>query len=286
MNRCHSGAHRGIGRAFAIAVLAVIIASAGLAFLLIRSGATPGAPTSQTSMSQATTSTLTSQTKMAGTATLSDLIAGKFPTALDKTGTGGVTVTVTDLHVIYVRTESDGDWHVAVTDGVIPVFITEITPSYQAALGQPQAGSIIEETGIAYCDTVHETESWHGNTCWEIHPVTSWHVFGTTTMTMTTKVNGGLQASISYAQDPIQRGSAQAITVQAQDSDGAVVGAVVSVEIDYASGYTSHTFSCTTSTTGSCSVTWTIGSTSTAGTFQVIVDLEGAEFLSAFTVTA
>src|SRR5712691_338190 len=284
MNRSHSSGQRGISGAFAIAVL-VIIASAGLAFLLIRSGATPGAPTSQTSMSRTTTSTFTSQTRI-GTVTLSDLITGKFHTALDKAGTGGVTVTVTNLQVIYLRTESDGDWHVAVTDGVIPVFITEITPSYQAALGQPQAGSIIQETGIAYCDTVHERESWHGNTCWEIHPVTSWNVVGTSAMTVTTKVNGGLQASISYAQDPIPRGSAQAITIRAQDSDGPVVGAVVSVEVDYASGSTSHTFSCTTSASGSCSVTWTIGSTSTPGTFQVIVDLERAEFLSTFTVTA
>jgi len=242
MNRAHPTAHRGISKAFTVTVL-VIIVLAGLALALI------------------------TQTKMTGTATLNDLIAGKFPTALDKAGTGGVTVTVTDLRVIYVRTESDGDWHVAVTDGVIPVFITEITPSYQAKLGQPQPGSVIQETGIAYCDTVHETESWHGNTCWEIHPVTSWDVIGRSTMTVTTKVNGVLQASISYAQDPIQRGSAQAITIQALDSDGALVGAIVSVVVDYASGSTSHTFSCTTSSSGSCSVTWTIGSTSTPGTF-------------------
>jgi hypothetical protein len=286
MNRTHPTAHSGISRAFAITVL-VFIVLAGLTFALIRSGVTPGLPSgSQTSVTQANTSTLTTQPTMAGTATLNDLISGKFPTALDKAGTGGVTVTVTDLQVIYVRMESDGDWHVAVTDGVIPVFITEITPSYQAALGQPQAGSIIQETGIVYCDTVHETESWHGNTCWEIHPVTSWHVIGTSAITPTTKVNGGLQASISYAHDPIPRGSAQAITIHAQDSDGAVVGAIVSVEVDYASGSTSHTFSCTTSPSGSCSVTWTIGSSSTPGTFQVIVDVEGAELLSTFTVTA
>jgi hypothetical protein len=286
MNRSHPGERRGISRSFAIAVL-VIIVLGGLAFSLIWSGVTPGlSSTSQTSATQANTSTLITLTKTAGTATLNDLIAGKFPTALDKAGTGGVTVTVTDLQVIYVRTESDGDWHVAVTDGVIPVFITEITPSYQAALGQPQAGSIIQETGIAYCDTVHETESWHGNTCWEIHPVTLWHVIGTSTMTVTTKVNGGLRASISYAQNPILRGSAQAITIQAQDSDGAMVGAVVSVVVDYASGLTSHAFSCTTSSSGSCSVTWTIGSTSSPGTFQVIVGIEGAELLSTFTVTA
>ncbi len=221
----------------------------------------------------------------AGAVTLSDLINSKFPAASDKAGTGGVTVTVTNLQVIYVRTESDGDWHVAVTDGLVSVFITEITPAYQAALGEPQAGSTIEETGFAYCDTVHQTESWHGNTCWEIHPVTSWHAIGTSSKTTTAKLNAALRVSVSYSDDPIQRGSPQTITIQAQDSDGAVTNAVVSVEVDYASGLTSHTFSCTTSSTGSCSVTWTIGSTSTPGTFQVIIDIEGQEFLSSFTVT-
>ncbi len=221
----------------------------------------------------------------AGAVTLGDLINGKFRSASDKAGTGGVTVTVTNLQVIYVRTESDGDWHVAVTDGLVSVFITEITPAYQSALGEPQAGSIIEETGFAYCDTFHEAESWHGNTCWEIHPVTSWHAIGPSGKTIATKANAGLQVSVSYGNDPIRRGSPQTITVQARDSDGALANAVISVEVDYASGLTSHTFSCTTSSTGSCSVTWTIGSTSTPGTFQVIVDAEGQEFLSSFTVT-
>src|SRR2546425_2063565 len=207
MNRTHPTAHRGMSRAFAITILAIIVL-AGLVFALIRSGVAPGlTSTFQTSVTQTNTSTLITETKMAGTATLNDLIAGKFPTALDKAGTGGGTVTVTNLQVIYVRTESDGDWHVAVTDGGIPGFITEITPSYPAKLGQPPSGWTTEGTGIAYCDTVHESESWHGNTCWEIHPVTSWHVVGTSTMMVTTKVNGGLQASISYAQDPIPRGS-------------------------------------------------------------------------------
>src|SRR2546425_11976398 len=99
MNRAHPTAHRGISRAFAVTVL-VIIVLAGLAFALIRSGVTPGlSSASPTSMTQANTSTLITQTKMAGTATLNDLIAGKFPTASDKASTGGVTVTVTDLQV-------------------------------------------------------------------------------------------------------------------------------------------------------------------------------------------
>lgn len=106
--------------------------------------------------------------------TLEDIIAGKFPSATDKQGTGGVVVTVDNLLVLYVHTESDGDWHVAVTDGTVAVFITEITPAYQSSLGMPLAGSTIDETGISYCDTNHQTASWHGNTCWEIHPIISW----------------------------------------------------------------------------------------------------------------
>ena len=106
--------------------------------------------------------------------TLERIIAGQFPTATDKQGTGGVSVTVRDLRVLYVSNESDGDWHVAVTDGRVSVFITEITPPYQSLLGRPTANATIDEIGIAFCDTFHENESWHGDTCWEIHPITSW----------------------------------------------------------------------------------------------------------------
>ncbi|MDA4127765.1 MAG: DUF4330 domain-containing protein [Thaumarchaeota archaeon] len=108
--------------------------------------------------------------------TLAAIIAGNFPTATDKNGTGGVSVTVKNLQVLYVRPQADGDWHVAVTDGTFPVFITEITPSYQSTEGMPTVGSTIDETGIAYCDTYHQAETWHGSTCWEIHPVLSWHL--------------------------------------------------------------------------------------------------------------
>ena len=111
-----------------------------------------------------------------GSTTLGAIIAGTYPTATDKNGTGGVTVTVKNLQVLYVRQETDGDWHVAVTDGTYPVFITEITPLYQSREGMPPVGSTIDETGVAYCDTAHQTETWHGSTCWEIHPVLSWHL--------------------------------------------------------------------------------------------------------------
>src|SRR5438093_854208 len=122
MNRTHPTAHRGISRAFAATVI-VIIVLAGLAFALVRSGVSPGLSfTSQTSVTQANTSTLTTQTKMAGIATLNDLIAGKFSTALDKAGTGGVTVTVTNLQVIDLRTGGDGGWPFAGTERASPVF--------------------------------------------------------------------------------------------------------------------------------------------------------------------
>jgi hypothetical protein len=106
--------------------------------------------------------------------TVGQIISGEFPSGLDKQGTGGVLVTVLNLTVLYVHDESDGDWHVAVTDGNVSVFITEIIPRDQAVLGRPVAGSVIDETGVPFCDVQHENESWHGDTCWEIHPVTAW----------------------------------------------------------------------------------------------------------------
>jgi hypothetical protein len=131
----------------------------------------------------ATTHTFTHEK---GGATLEDLIAGKFPSATDKQGTNGVNVTVRGLQVLYVMDEFDGDWHVAVTDGNQSVFITEIIPSDQQALGRPTAGTFIDETGIPYCDVPHENEAWHGNTCWEIHPVKFWALSGRTATTSTT----------------------------------------------------------------------------------------------------
>lgn len=106
--------------------------------------------------------------------TIEQVISGRYPSGLDKQGTGGVTVEVRGLTVLYVNNESDGDWHVAVRDRNVSVFITEIIPRDQAALGRPAPGSLIDEVGVPYCDVQHENESWHGDTCWEIHPVTAW----------------------------------------------------------------------------------------------------------------
>lgn len=110
--------------------------------------------------------------------TLNDIISGKFPSALDKNGTGGMIVRVRNLKVVSVLPQPDGDWHVVVTGTNNTPFITEITPLFQAREGMPQVGRVIDETGTPYCDFFHAAEEWHGYTCWEIHPVTAWRLSG------------------------------------------------------------------------------------------------------------
>jgi uncharacterized protein YfaS (alpha-2-macroglobulin family) len=98
--------------------------------------------------------------------------------------------------------------------------------------------------------------------------------------------NHGVNATTAYAQNPISRGSAQTITIQAHDSDGPIQSATVYVHVLYASGYTTHDFTCLTANDGACSVSWQIGGNSTPGTFMVTVTIEGQEFDSSFEVTA
>jgi len=218
--------------------------------------------------------------------TLQDLIAGKYPTASDKHGTGGVTVQVKGLYVLYTENENDGDWHVVVTDGKANVFITEIIPRDQAQVGRPPERATIDETGVVYCDAVHETEAWHGKTCWEIHPVTAWSLSASNlTRTSRTTVQG-LGVDIAYGKNPVPRGSNQTIWVSATDVYGPVVGATVSVVVEYASGTTMKSFSCLTADSGSCTVEWTIGSASAPGTFSVVVSVAGSTVNSSFQVTA
>jgi hypothetical protein len=222
-----------------------------------------------------------------GATTLETIVTGRYPTALDKRGTGGVTVTVRDLLVLYVRDESDGDWHVGVTDGNISIFITEITPSYQQALGRPVVGTVIDETGIAYCDTFHQAEAWHGNTCWEIHPITSWQLSaGNPIVHSKSYAGSNLNAAFAYAENPIARGSVQTITIHVTDSEGIIAGVPVAVQVDYASGLTTKSFQCTTGSDGNCKVSWQIGSTSDPGTFTVKATVVGLDFSSSFEVTS
>jgi len=219
-----------------------------------------------------------------GVVTLSEIISGAFPSATDKQGTGGVTVTVDGLTVLYVRNESDGDWHVGVTDGNYNIFITEITPAYQADLGRPVPGTVIDETGIVYCDTNHQTEAWHGNTCWEIHPVTSWHIStGAKPVTTDTYPGQNISASVAFGVNPIVRGSNQTISITVQDSGKAVVGIAVHLEVDYPSGTTS-TFSCTTGSSGSCIVELAIPGDAITGKYGVVAATDGVESFYSFEV--
>lgn len=105
--------------------------------------------------------------------TVQDIMADKFPTAIDKEGTCGTYVAVRHLKVLRVVPEDDGDWHVEVTDGKIPVFITEIIPRDQKREGKPPVGAYIDETGTTYDDLAADGAH-HQYTTWEIHPVTAW----------------------------------------------------------------------------------------------------------------
>jgi hypothetical protein len=52
--------------------------------------------------------------------------------------------------------------------------IGEIIPRDQTREGQPPLGVPLVVWGITYCDVEHQNDGWHGYTCWEIHPLTSW----------------------------------------------------------------------------------------------------------------
>ena len=108
--------------------------------------------------------------------TLEEIVSGKFITSLNKFGKNGTMVFVGNLTVLETERELDGDIHVHVTNGKLKVFVTEITPYWQLrGVTAPKIGSVIEEIGTPFCDTPHEDEVWHGNTCWEIHPVIRWN---------------------------------------------------------------------------------------------------------------
>lgn len=273
------------GRTASVLMVAAILVLVGVVVSSPLRPSGQNQPLISSSTGQSTASS-SSSTSGASGVTLNDLIAGKFPTALDKRGTGGVAVTVQGLYVLGVQSTSDGDWHVTVTDGKVRVFITEITPQYQDSLGRPVVGSTIDETGIAYCDTFHENESWHGSTCWEIHPVTYWQASSRTLTVTSALLLQGIYAQVSYAQNPIPRGSTQTITVKVVDSDGPAPGKVVYIHVVYASGATVREFMCTTDTDGTCSASWKIGSTSTPGTFTMVAYVDGVQFFSSFEVTA
>lgn len=216
--------------------------------------------------------------------TIEDLIAGRFHTALDKEGAGGTLVTVEGLYVIDVHNESDGDWHVTVTDGKVPLFITEITPAYEAAIGRPPIGATIDETGSPYCDVAHENESWHGDTCWEIHPITSWKI-SAYNLTSTFRPPSGLNASTTFGKSPVLAGSNQTIVVRVTGAGGPLPNQTVFIRVAYASGLTTLDFACVTDASGTCSISWTIGRDQMPGVYQVTVEIGLVRFDSTFEVS-
>ena len=212
---------------------------------------------------------------------LEQLMAGEYPSAVDRNGTLGTTVTVLGLRVLYVENETDGDWHVAVTDGKVPAFITEITPLYQHALGRPTTGSIIDETGKAFCDVQHENESWHGDTCWEVHPITEWEISSGTAGGQTSN-NTIPPIGISFGVDEMLRATNETITVTAPGISNPS-GQNASIVVSFPPGGSTR-FSCTIGSGGSCSVVMRIGQTSTLGTYAVSAEVAGSTVYSAFLV--
>jgi hypothetical protein len=107
--------------------------------------------------------------------TLSEIMNGKFRSATDKHGANGILVRIPSLRVVSTKIEADGDTHVTVSDGKVKVFIAEITPVEKGiGIADPAPGQVITITGYPFYDKAHATEAWHGNTGWELHPVTGW----------------------------------------------------------------------------------------------------------------
>jgi hypothetical protein len=230
--------------------------------------------------------TQTATSLQASVVTLEDLMAGRYPTALDRNGTQGTTVAVKNLLVLYVYNESDGDWHVGVTDGRATVVITEITPAFQKALGRPTPGTTIDEIGKVFCDVQHENESWHGDTCWEVHPVTSWMLSGAdAAQTTAVSSSPGQNASVSFGEDQVVVGYNQTIRVAASGHGAPLAGAEATVSVSFLPGG-QRSFSCVTDTEGECSVMWAMGDEVGPGTVGVKVQVGDVDVYSAFEVLA
>ncbi len=230
-----------------------------------------------------TTTTLPTLTGTPTVTTLEDLVAGRFPTAYDRSGTGGVLVTVKGLTVISVENETDGDWHVKVTDGVLPAITTEVTPAYQTLLGRPSAGQVIDETGTAFCDVQHENESWHGTTCWEIHPITAWSLAAPGSTVHGPTMTGGLGVAVGYSSRIITSGANQTVYVTVSNGSAPVRGARVSIAVTN-SGGDSGTLSCTTDLAGTCSASLPEAADDLIDTYGVKVSVGQTVFYSAFEV--
>jgi hypothetical protein len=152
---------RSKGLWLAVGLVAVTFVGAGI--YVIRSLQPAGtAPVGNGGKSQATLTTLVA------------IVDGNFTSAVNKLGDGGSYVEIRDVIVFKVISEeADGDWHVYIRDPTYDQFISEIIPRDQAE-EQPPLNVPLVVWGITYCDVPHQNDGWHGYTCWEIHPLTSW----------------------------------------------------------------------------------------------------------------
>jgi hypothetical protein len=146
-----------------LAATVVAVAVVGASIYVIRSLQPAGtAPVGNGGTSQATLTTLVA------------IVDGNFTSAVNKLGDGGSYVEIRDVIVFKVISEeADGDWHVYIRDPTYDQFISEIIPRDQAE-EQPPLNVPLVVWGITYCDVPHQNDGWHGYTCWEIHPLTSW----------------------------------------------------------------------------------------------------------------
>ncbi len=97
-----------------------------------------------------------------------------------------------------------------------------------------------------------------------------------------------VQVELTFARDPITRGSTQTIIVSARDDDGAVSGATITGRITYAGG-TERTFGGATDAAGQFTYSWLIGGNSNPGNFLVVANIshegQNIEKYTSFTVT-
>lgn len=177
-----------------------------------------------------------------------------------------------------ITEEADGDWHIYAHDKTFGRMIFEIIPEDQSRMGMPPTSTPLAVHGIPYCDSQHASESWHGSTCWELHPLTSF-AFEPISATPTQEPPSSTQpaptagplslSAIPSTGSPCQY-STVTIVVEVRDAnDASVAGADVSSSWHYKTTVSNE--SGTTDTSGKVLLSRGI-SRATAG-YTVIVDI-------------
>ena len=109
--------------------------------------------------------------------TVNTIKAGRYTSALSKTGLGGQKVAILGVKILQITRQVDGDYHMIISSATGNVLDTELTPLsnyyYNVTLNNIGVNSTIDMVGYYYCDIVHSAEQAHsGGSCAEIHPIT------------------------------------------------------------------------------------------------------------------